>query len=260
MNITQSMKTIKSLILALAILTTYTLNAQVAINTDGSPADASSMLDVKSTEKGFLPPRMTEVQRDAIDIPATGLLIYQTDGNEGLYQYDGSAWAAVLSPWSESENNIYTSKKVCIGTSSSDYQLSVTNLTGNYNAVKIGLANSDKALLMNYHSLAITDTENNCGMRFMYNHPSFSTLLVNNEPTYMQYISVEQGSARHFAWRINGQNRFIISGNGLISVRYSLRLIPLSGAPSSPVEGQMYMNGSTHKLMVFDGTSWRACW
>jgi len=89
------MKTMKSFLVAMALITACTLNAQVAITTDGSSADASAMLEVKSTEKGFLPPRMTEAQRDAISVPATGLIIYQTDGSAGLYQYTGSAWQAI---------------------------------------------------------------------------------------------------------------------------------------------------------------------
>jgi hypothetical protein len=39
------------------------------------------MLDVKSTTKGMLVPRMTAAQRDAISNPANGLLIYCTDNN-----------------------------------------------------------------------------------------------------------------------------------------------------------------------------------
>ena len=87
------MKNIKQIIISLLITTTLGLNAQVAINTDGTDADASAILDVKSTEKGFLPPRMTLSQRDAITSPTAGLLVYQTDGTAGLYQYNGSAWS-----------------------------------------------------------------------------------------------------------------------------------------------------------------------
>ena len=50
----------KKLSILLAIFTTFATMAQsVGINTDGSTADASAMLDVKSTTKGLLPPRMT---------------------------------------------------------------------------------------------------------------------------------------------------------------------------------------------------------
>ncbi len=69
--------------------------SQVSINADGSNADGSAMLDVKSIDKGFLPPRMTETQRDAISSPTTGLIIYQTDGKTGLYSFNGLAWTAV---------------------------------------------------------------------------------------------------------------------------------------------------------------------
>ena len=57
-------------------------NAQnIAINADGSLPDASAMLDLTSTSKGFLTPRMTTVQQNAISSPATGLLIYNTTDN-----------------------------------------------------------------------------------------------------------------------------------------------------------------------------------
>jgi len=70
------------------------LNAQegVAINSTGAAADASAILDVSSTTQGFLPPRMTEAQRNDISSPATGLLIYQTDGTSGFYYYTGTQW------------------------------------------------------------------------------------------------------------------------------------------------------------------------
>lgn len=86
----------RSLIVILPFLfTTAFVQAQVAINTDGSSPNASAMLDVTSTTKGILIPRMTEEQRDSISSPATGLMIYQTDETVGFYYYSGSAWEAV---------------------------------------------------------------------------------------------------------------------------------------------------------------------
>lgn len=77
-------------------LCTYSLFAQgVAINPDGSVAHESAMLDVKSTSKGLLLPRMTQSQRNAIATPAYGLMIYQTDNNPGFYYFDGVAWSRV---------------------------------------------------------------------------------------------------------------------------------------------------------------------
>jgi hypothetical protein len=63
----------------------------VAINIDGSSADGSSMLDVKSTGAGILVPRLTQGQRNSIASPATGLLIFQTDNTPGFYYNAGTA-------------------------------------------------------------------------------------------------------------------------------------------------------------------------
>lgn len=64
---------------------------------DGSPTgepDASAILELISTTKGLLPPRMTTTQRDDISSPATGLLIYNTTLN--VWQgYDGTAWVTI---------------------------------------------------------------------------------------------------------------------------------------------------------------------
>jgi hypothetical protein len=58
-----------------------------------SPA-ASAILDLTSTTKGFLPPRLTTTQRDAVGSPAEGLFVYN-DTTNALNFYNGSAWTAV---------------------------------------------------------------------------------------------------------------------------------------------------------------------
>jgi uncharacterized protein (TIGR02145 family) len=83
------MKTIFHLITL--ILLVSGLNAQVAVNTDGSSPDGSAMLEIKSTDKGFLPPRMTTDQRDAIPGPAEGLWIYNTD-EQCIEFWNGTWW------------------------------------------------------------------------------------------------------------------------------------------------------------------------
>lgn len=75
----------------------FNVSAQsVAINTDGSIANSTAMLDIKSTTKGFLPPRMSQVQRDAIVTPAAGLIVQCTDCNTiGPYTYNGTTWVSM---------------------------------------------------------------------------------------------------------------------------------------------------------------------
>ena len=88
------MKTIK-IKFAYILIVFFTISssfAQVGIGV-ASPND-SAMLDVTSTTKGFLPPRMTTGERDAIASAATGLLIYNTSTNL-LNYYTGSAWTVI---------------------------------------------------------------------------------------------------------------------------------------------------------------------
>ena len=89
----------KKLFILLAIFTAVAGMAQsVGINADGSAANASAMLDVSSTTKGLLPPRMTGAQRATITSPAQGLMIYCTDcGTYGETQvYDGETWTNMI--------------------------------------------------------------------------------------------------------------------------------------------------------------------
>ncbi len=84
------MKNIRFILATIISIVCFGLTAQVAINTDGSTADESSALDVQSTERGLLIPRMTQTQRENISDPATGLLVYQTDGTKGFYYNMGT--------------------------------------------------------------------------------------------------------------------------------------------------------------------------
>lgn len=63
----------------------------VAVSDDGSDPDPSALFEVKTTEKGFLPPRMTTVQRDEIQNPAPGLQVFNTDSNCINY-FNGITW------------------------------------------------------------------------------------------------------------------------------------------------------------------------
>jgi hypothetical protein len=64
------------------------------MNIGGTAPNANAILDVQSTTKAFMPPRMTTVQRDAISSPTEGMLIYNTTDHR-LEDYNGSSWAAV---------------------------------------------------------------------------------------------------------------------------------------------------------------------
>lgn len=60
----------------------------VAINNSGNPPAASAILDISSNAKGILIPRMTTAQCSDINAPASGLLIYDTDKNIHVLQWN----------------------------------------------------------------------------------------------------------------------------------------------------------------------------
>lgn len=105
------MKTLKLFFLAnLSILFFPGIDiAQVGINTDGSAPHTSAMLDVKSTSKGLLIPRMTTGQRAILSIGASeGLMVFDTDLDRFFF-HNGTSWleGATGTIWLTDLNNIY---------------------------------------------------------------------------------------------------------------------------------------------------------
>lgn len=97
------------------LLVSFYSFAQTGIGT--TTPDASAKLDISSTTKGLLAPRMTAAQKTAILLPANGLLIYQTDGVTGFYINTGTsaspAWLRVNTDWTKTGNDIaYTAGNV----------------------------------------------------------------------------------------------------------------------------------------------------
>jgi trimeric autotransporter adhesin len=110
------------------------INAQsVAINTDGSIANASSMLDVKSSTKGILIPRLTTTERMAIALPVNGLMVYDTDSLSFSY-YNGSIWLFLkginnnASNWNTTGNEGTTPTSFIGTTDAKDVRFRVNNI------------------------------------------------------------------------------------------------------------------------------------
>ena len=75
------------------VLFLISANAQVGVGTQ--TPDASAQLDITSTTKGLLVPRMTASDRALIASPAEGLMVYQTDATPGFYFYKGGTWTTL---------------------------------------------------------------------------------------------------------------------------------------------------------------------
>jgi len=122
------MKYILSLVLLISMhQISLAQNVGIGTNTPNN----SAQLDVSSTTKGLLVPRMTAAQRAAIPAPAAGLIVYETDQNI-FYQYDGTTWRKMLNSiyWNNSTTRSYvynTTDSIGIGTSVPAERLHINN-------------------------------------------------------------------------------------------------------------------------------------
>ena len=91
-------KTILNILTVCTLFFATALNAQVGIGVPSENIHPSAELEVKSTTKGFLPPRMTKAERDAIVTPAAGLIVWCNDcGAKGEIQvYNGTEWTNMI--------------------------------------------------------------------------------------------------------------------------------------------------------------------
>ncbi len=90
----------KKWLLFIGLCWVLNLSAQTGIGT--TTPDASAKLDVSSSNKGFLPPRVTLTSATDVSTilsPATGLLVYNTGNNNGLvagyYYWNGAVWTTI---------------------------------------------------------------------------------------------------------------------------------------------------------------------
>ena len=84
----------KKILFIILLSSTFATKAQVGIGVASTDLAPSAQLEVNSTTKGFLPPRMTASQRNAISSPAAGLVLWCSNcGDNGeLNVYNGTSW------------------------------------------------------------------------------------------------------------------------------------------------------------------------
>lgn len=117
----------------LLLFLSYSAIAQVGINASNMPPDASAMLDVSSTTKGLLPPRMTSAQRTAIASPADGLLVFDSNTQSYWFRQSG-AWTEL--PKGGSTNNYWQLNGIA------GNEIKNTNSGGIWSASPSGLTSS----------------------------------------------------------------------------------------------------------------------
>ena len=149
----------KSIITALFLATIWFGQAQQLsqkVGTNPTLIQPSAVLEVESTTKGFLPPRMTEVQMNAIATSTEGLIVYCTDCTpKGLYNFDGTDWSAIggaaapppppPSVVSDCDVNGFVGAYVNgIATSGTTFSVTITN--NSFSVATLAFQNSDLVL------------------------------------------------------------------------------------------------------------------
>jgi trimeric autotransporter adhesin len=111
------------------------LLAQQGIGIGNSTPHASSLLDITSTNKGVLIPRMNKTQRNAIPTPAQGLMVFQNGPDTvGLYCYNGASWQMMTTNSWSTNGNANTNNSNFIGTTDPK---NLTFRTNNVQAAKL---------------------------------------------------------------------------------------------------------------------------
>lgn len=121
-------------------------NVIISDDTTYTIGQYSAVLDVKSTSKGFLAPRLTNEQKKAIVSPAAGLVIYQTDSITGYYLYNNSKWEHVESAVggvtvvAKSVNTTLTKSETFIA-ASNNITITLPSITTSDNGLSITIKN-----------------------------------------------------------------------------------------------------------------------
>ena len=227
----------------------FTLSAQgVKIGNNSNVADASAMLDVESTNKGVLHPRMTESERDNISNPATGLLIFQTDGTIGFYYHSGTAWTPVHTGTPAASPPTYAAGTVhCNGTPTAI--VDVTTSTGktwmdrNLGATQVASSSTDTASYGDLYQWGRGSDGHQCRTS-----GTTATLSIIDQPGHGNFILAPnipydwRSSENTNLWGVSGINNPCPSGyrlptdTELVAERDSWTSIDAAGALASPLK------------------------
>ncbi len=117
------------ILLIILIINLPLISQNIGIGT--STPDNSSILDIQSSNKGILIPRMSETERLNIISAGKGLSVYQTDNKEGIYYFDGLKWLYTgnyeNNPWLKNTDiySAFSGDKVGIGTNTPNADIDI---------------------------------------------------------------------------------------------------------------------------------------
>jgi hypothetical protein len=164
-NTTKNKTFMKQCLIILIFTTGYFTCAAQGVLVGTGAINTKAMMEVRSTNKGVLIPRMSSSQRAAITLPVAGLIVYDTT-NEKLYGYDGNLWRYWLDEgfWRLNGTDVYNlSDSIGIGTSSPDEKLHVNGnvKTNNGDLLFTETSGTASKLISDYNGLNVNGYNHN---------------------------------------------------------------------------------------------------
>jgi hypothetical protein len=98
----------KKVFLTLVISFVFSVGFSQNIGIGTTHPNSSAAIEIVDSAKGILIPRLTMVQRNAINNPAEGLMVYQTNEPKGFWYYDGAQWKNVTTTSSSNASGSYS--------------------------------------------------------------------------------------------------------------------------------------------------------
>lgn len=169
---------LRAIILLVLLHSPVTAQNNVGIGT--TAPDPSALLDLTSSDKGFLVPRLSTTEMNSVASPATGLLIYNTT-QSGFYYYNGSTWLpflAAANAWQTTGNAGTAAETNYLGTSDANPLVIKTDGVQRMIILKTGevgidVATPNSKLAVNDGNISIVNTLNSAG-QLRYYEPSAS--------------------------------------------------------------------------------------
>ena len=185
----------------------------------------------------------------------TGGSAYTITGTSQLLSVPYALYAKNTASWQTNVDTTYTHNRVGIGTKNPTHALEVVGI--GYGAAKALKLKRNRntpnfGVLMDFNLLNSLNEDIKYGAII----GSIADNTAGAEKGFLSF-GVADGSG---TWSNGYTEERLRIETDRVTVKNIMRLKPLSAAPASPLEGDVYMNSVSHKLMVYDGTTWQACW
>jgi uncharacterized protein (TIGR02145 family) len=156
------------LFISILVMTSIAASAQVKVGDNPTTINGSAVLEIESTTKGMLLPRMTTAERTAIATPAVGLQVYDTTENAN-YFFDGTAWQKSATGTikfvngTTPSNAVYTTGSVAIGIANPATSAALDVTSTNKGFLPPRMTNAEmKAIATPENGLMVYNTTLNC--------------------------------------------------------------------------------------------------